>query len=277
MGSQESPEHTAAFFKVTTSRGSPADQFRHEHPQHRVRITRPFYLGTYHVTRGQFRKFVEDTGYQTDAERGGGAQGLDIEHSRLPRIKVYTVYKDRSWRKVGYEQPDHHPVVNVSWNDAMAFCRWLSGRERKSYRLPTEAEWEYACRAGTTTRYYSGDDAFGPNTMPAKVREATRAEGMTLGAEEYAFTAPVGTLGPNPFGLYDMHGNARQWCADRYDAEYYAKSPAEDPPGPPSGWNRVIRGSFSESPPMHIRCAHRDWNNPCNRHFGTGFRVARTN
>ena len=278
MGSQESPEDTAAYFKVTTSRGSPADQFRHEHPQHRVRITKPFYLGIYHVTRGQFRRFVEVTGYTTDAEKGEsrGANGLDIEKSRLPWLKAYTFYKDRSWRNVGYEQPDNHPVVNVSWNDAMAFCRWLSGKERKSYRLPTEAEWEYACRAGTTTRYYSGDDAFGPNTITAKVRKATRVE-AEVDAEAYAFTGPVGKLGPNPFGLYDMHGTARQWCADRYDAEYYAKSPAEDPPGPPSGWNHVIRGSFLESTPHQIRSAHRDWNYLFNRHFGTGFRVVRTN
>jgi formylglycine-generating enzyme required for sulfatase activity len=232
------------------------------------------------VTCGQFRKFVEDTGYQTDAEKGvgdgPGAYGLDIEHSQLPWIKRYTFYKDRSWRNVGYAQTDNHPVVNVSWNDAMAFCRWLSGRERKSYRLPTEAEWEYACRAGTTTRYYSGDDAFGPNTITAKVRKATRVE-AEVDAEAYAFTGPVGKLGPNPFGLYDMHGTARQWCADRYDAKYYAESPANDPPGAPSGWNRVIRGSYSESFPVDIRSAHRAWAFSWSRHYGTGFRVARTN
>lgn len=277
MGSQESPEDTAAFFHMTTSRGSPADEYRNEHPQHRVRITKPFYLGVYHVTRGQFRKFVEDTGYQTDAEKRGGAMGLDIENSHLPWLKRYAFFQDRSWRNVGYTQPDNHPVVNVSWDDAMAFCRWLSVKERKSYRLPTEAEWEYACRAGTTTRYYSGDDAYGTDTMPTKVTEATRADGMVVGAEEYVFTAQVGTLGRNLFGLCDMHGNARQWCADRYDAEYYTKSPAEDPPGPPSGLYRVIRGSFLESTPDRIRSAYRGWDLPSNRHYSTGFRVARAN
>jgi formylglycine-generating enzyme required for sulfatase activity len=113
--------------------------------------------------------------------------------------------------------------------------------------------------------------------MPAKAREATRAEGMVVGVEEYAFTAPVGKLGSNPFGLYDMHGNARQWCADCYDEKYYAESPAKDPPGPPSGWKHVIRGSFLESAPDEIRSAHRAWNFAWNRHYGTGFRVARTN
>jgi formylglycine-generating enzyme required for sulfatase activity len=169
------------------------------------------------------------------------------------------------------------PVEQVSWADVQQFIDRLSARgDGYVYRLPTEAEWEYACRAGTTTRYYSGDDAFGLNSMPAKVRKATRVE-AEVDAEAYAFTAPVGKLGPNPFGLYDMHGTARQWCADRYDAKYYAESPANDPPGPPSGSMRVIRGSFSESSPGDIRSAHRAWAFSWSRHYGTGFRVARTN
>ena len=163
MGSKESAEETAAFFNKTYGEQSSARQisFKHEHPQHRVRITRPFYLGTYHVTRGQFRQFVADTGYKTDAEKGEkpGAFGWD------PDKKEFGFNEKYSWRNAGFEQTDEHPVVNVSWNDAVAFCKWLSRKEGKTYRLPTEAEWEYACRAGTTTRYYSGDD---PETL-AKV------------------------------------------------------------------------------------------------------------
>jgi sulfatase modifying factor 1 len=162
MGSGESAEATAAFFNKTYGEDLvKADWFKDEHPQHRVRITKPFYLGTYHVTRGQFRQFVADTRYKTDAEKGEkpGAAGWD------PDKKSFDVSDKYSWRNTGFEQTDEHPVVNVNWNDAVAFCKWLSKKEGKTYRLPTEAEWEYACRAGTTTRYYSGDD---PETL-AKV------------------------------------------------------------------------------------------------------------
>ena len=201
-----------------------------------MRITKPFYLGTYHVTRGQFRQFVADTGYKTDAEKGEkpGAWGWN------PDKKEFGFNEKYSWRNAGFEQTDEHPVVNVSWNDAVEFCKWLSRKEGKTYRLPTEAEWEYACRAGTTTRYYSGDD---PETL-AKVGNVADAAAKakfpdwtwTIKANDgYVFTAPVGKFKPNAFGLYDMHGNAWQWCADWYGAEYYAKSPADDPTGPDSG------------------------------------------
>ena len=131
-------------------------------------------------------------------------------------------------------------MVNVSWNDAVAFCKWLSRKEGKTYRLPTEAEWEYACRAGTTTRYYSGDD---PETLAkvANVADATAKAKFpdwkwTIKASDgYVFTAPVGQFKPNAFGLYDMHGNAWQWCADWYGKDYYGKSPVDDPKGPDTG------------------------------------------
>ncbi len=161
MGSGESAEDTAAFFWKTYGEVVYADHFKDEHPQHRVRITHPFYLGTYHVTRGQFRQFVADTSYKTDAEKGEppGAEGWNADKKSFEFNEKY------SWRNAGFEQTDEHPVVNVSWNDVVAFCKWLSGKEDKTYRLPTEAEWEYACRARTTTRYSSGDD---PETL-AKV------------------------------------------------------------------------------------------------------------
>ena len=159
MGSKESAEETAAFLKTNYGYVSTrAALFENEHPQHRVRITKPFYLGTYHVTRGQFRRFVKDLKYKSDSEKLTvfGCPGWD------PDKQDSGFRKDYSWQKVGFEQTDEHPVVNVSWNDAVAFCKWLSKQENKTYRLPTEAEWEYACRAGTTTRYYSGDD---PETL----------------------------------------------------------------------------------------------------------------
>ena len=259
MGSGESAEDTAAFFNKTYGEDLlKADFFKDEHPQHRVRITKPFYLGTYHVTRGQFRQFVADTGYKTDAEKGEkpGAWGWN------PDKKEFGFNEKYSWRNAGFEQTDEHPVVNVSWNDAVAFCKWLSSKEGKTYRLPTEAEWEYACRAGTTTRYYSGDD---PETL-AKVGNVADAAAKakfpdwkyTIKANDgYVFTAPVGKFKPNAFGLYDMHGNAWQWCADWYGAEYYAASPADDPTGPDSGNGRVLRGGSWDYGPNYARSANR--------------------
>jgi formylglycine-generating enzyme required for sulfatase activity len=234
-------------------------------------------LGTYHVTRGQFRQFVADTGYKTDAEKGEkpGAWGWN------PDKKEFDFNEKYSWRNAGFEQTDEHPVVNVSWNDAVEFCKWLSKKEGKTYRLPTEAEWEYACRAGTTTRYYSGDD---PETL-AKVGNVADATAKakfpdwtwTIKASDgYVFTAPVGKFKPNAFGLYDMHGNAWQWCADRYGAEYYAKSPIDDPTGPDSGDDRVRRGGSWDLGPFGSRSAERAGLWPSDRNYLTGFRVART-
>ena len=278
MGSGESAEATAAFLNKTYGENLlKADDFKDEHPQHRVRITKPFYLGTYHVTRGQFRQFVEDSGYKADAEKGErpGAWGWDTDKKDFGFSAKY------SWRNAGFEQTDKHPVVNVSWNDTVAFCKWLSKKEGKTYRLPTEAEWEYACRAGTTTRYYIGDDA---ETL-AKVGNVANAAARTQfpdckyalkASDGYVFTAPVGKFKPNAFGLYDMHGNAWQWCADWYDAEYYAASPADDPTGPDSGNVRVLRGGSWISGPENTRSAIRNWFAPDDRYGRTGFRVART-
>ena len=249
----------------------------YEHPQHRVRITRPFYLGTYHVTRGQFRQFVADTHYKTDAERGEkpGAHGWNS------KLQIIQFNENFSWRKVGFGQTDEHPVVNVSWNDAVAFCKWLSKKEGKTYRLPTEAEWEYACRAGTTTRYSSGDDpetlATVGNVADATFKEEVPTEKGTIQASDgYAFTAPVGKFKPNAFGLYDMHGNAWQWCADRLGSGYYAISPVDDPGGPDVGVKRVTRGGSWFSRPTFTRSAVRTCSPPESQSDDGGFRVART-
>jgi formylglycine-generating enzyme required for sulfatase activity len=245
-----------------------------------VRITKPFYLGTYHVTRGQFRQFVKDSGYKTDAEKAAipGALALNPEKEKLEFKKKY------SWRNVGFRQTDEHPVVNVSWNDAVEFCKWLSKKEGKTYRLPTEAEWEYACRAGTTTRYYSGDD---PETLAkvANIADATfKAEfpsrdGTIKASDGYVFTSPVGQFKPNAFGLYDMHGNAWQWCADWYGSDYYRKSPKEDPRGPKDdseARGRVQRGGSWPVSPNLVRSAQRTMCNPDMRNNTSGFRVVRT-
>jgi formylglycine-generating enzyme len=278
MGSGESAEATVAFFaKALGADFYPADFFEDEHPQHRVRITHAFYLGTYHVTRGQFRQFVADTHYKTDAEKGEkpGAYGWNLDDKEVERSKKY------SWRNAGFEQSDEHPVVNVSWNDAMAFCNWLGKKERKTYRLPTEAEWEYACRAGTTTRYYSGDDldtlAKVGNVADAAAKAQLPKWRQTIKANDgYVYTAPVGKFKPNAFGLYDMHGNADQWCADWADPEYYATSPVDDPTGPDSGRCRTLRGGSWCEAAFDARSARRGGLMPDTRKSSIGFRVART-
>jgi formylglycine-generating enzyme required for sulfatase activity len=277
MGSRRTAGETAAFFNKTYGVDILKPEiFEDEQPRHKVRITTPFYLGTCHVTVGQFRRFVEDTLYKTDAQKSGepGAVGWD------PEQKEFRFNSEYSWQNAGFPQTDEHPAVNLSWNDAVAFCRWLSRKEAETYRLPTEAEWEYACRAGTDTRFSSGDD---PETLVkvGNVADATFAERfperkMGLRASDgYLFTSPVGSFRPNAFGLYDMHGNAWQWCADWYAADYYATSKAEDPAGPASGKGHVMRGGSWCNWAVDARSAARHWSTPEGRGNFTGFRVAR--
>ena len=267
MGSKESAEETATFFNTTYNENLKADDLKDEHPQHRVRITKPFYLGTHHVTRGQFRKFIAH-GYETDAEKEEPniARKLGFEKNGLDSSEKNT------WLNVGFEQTDEHPVVCVSWNDATAFCKWLSRKEGKTYRLPTEAEWEYASRAGTTTRFYSGDD---PETL-AKVGNVAVHKYTLIAGARYVLTLPVGSFKPNAFGLYDMHGNAWQWCSDWYDDKYYAVSPVDNPTGPKLGAFRVLRGGSWSSKPHCARSVSRYFFWPSSHSNAKGFRVAMT-
>jgi formylglycine-generating enzyme required for sulfatase activity len=246
-----------------------------EKPRHRVQITKPFYLGVYEVTCGQFRRFVDETGYRTDAEEDGkGGWGWNEEKKSFEKDAKY------NWRNSGFEQTDDHPVGNVSWNDAVAFCAWLSRAEVLTYRLPTEAEWEYACRARTTAKYFSGDDPVSP-AMIGNVADATGKEkypdwSWAIAAQDgFVNTAPVGQFRPNAFGLYDMHGNVWEWCQDAYEADYYRQSPGVDPSGLPQAAQRVDRGGCFSSAPGDCRSANREGHTPGDRYSGLGFRVAR--
>jgi len=167
----------------------------------------------------------------------------------------------------------------VSWNDATAFCQWLNRKESKTYRLPTEAEWEYACRAGSTTRYFNGDDpedlALIGNVADAKAKAQFSDCAWTIrGSDGYVYTAPVGKFRSNGSGLYDMHGNVKEWCADRYDAAYYKDSPSEDPAGPATGPYRVARGGGWYDRAGLCRSAVRAYHSPRARAYDFGFRVA---
>ncbi|MFZ1936493.1 MAG: formylglycine-generating enzyme family protein [Thermoguttaceae bacterium] len=273
MGGQESAKDLVAAFPAYRR---PPDFFKDEYPRHRVRITKPFQLGKYEVTVGQFRRFSEEAGYKTEAEKDGlGGWGYDAATGKCRGRDVKF-----NWRNPGFKQTDDQPVLNVTWNDATAFCKWLSRKEGKTYRLPTEAEWEYACRAGTTTRYSNGDDPAalaevanvgddrGRTTFP-HVQELDLPKDGPL-----KFTVAVGKFPPNRFGLCDMHGNVWEWCSDWYAADYYARSPVDDPTGPATGKLHVRRGGAWHSFPLWARASFRNWNTPRSRCVNLGFRVA---
>ncbi len=222
--------------------------------KHRVRITKPFYLGIHEVTRGQFRRFVDDTGYRTNAEKDGkGGYGWNEETKKFEQDPRYT------WQNAGFDQTDEHSVVNVSWNDAVAFAQWLSREEGKAFRLPTEAEWEYACRAGTTTRFSCGDDPEGLAAV-GNIADGTLKEQYpdwtTIAARDgYVYTAPVGRYNPNAWGLFDMHGNVWEWCSDWYAEDYYKRSPVDDPENTAAASFRVGRGGGWFNLPRDARSA----------------------
>jgi len=223
-------------------------------PLHHVRITKPYYIGAYTVTVKQFRAFINDQHYRTDAERDGDADGWDARRGEFAQNRLF------NWQNPGYAQTDEFPVVEVSWDDAVAFCDWLSKKEKKTYRLPTSAEWEYACRAGTKTRFYFGDD---PEKMVeyGNVLDAAGAAmlptlgGAIKGNDGYAFAAPVGRFKPNPWGLYDMHGNVAQFCRDFSDERFRAGEIVVDPKGPETGFYHVARGAGWQHSAVYSRSA----------------------
>lgn len=274
MGSGFKPEEEVAAFKKYCSVVE-SKWFESEYPRHRVRITKAFYLAAHEVTVGQFQQFVAETGYQTRSEKSDtkGAYGTNVEGK-------FGFCPDYSWHNPGFEQGDDHPVVCVTWDDAVMFCKWLSQKEGNAYRLPTEAEWEYACRAGTTTRYWSGDD---PETLveignvPDETLRAKFSD-TSFGIQNsdgWSFTSPVGTYKPNPFELYDTSGNVLEWCADWWGKTYYAESPTDDPVGPDSGTERVCRGGDWLDQLSVARSACRFKWGPSTPTTHTGFRVAR--
>ena len=226
-----------------------------EGPQHEVEITQPFYMGQTDVTVGQFRQFVKATGYKTQAEREGGAV-RGFPNGGFKEVA------NTDWLNPGYAQTDDHPVVCVSWNDAVEFCQWLSKQEGKTYRLPTEAEWEYSCRAGSKGRWSFGDN------------EGELWDYARVGGNSQNHAWPVAGLKANAWGLYDMHGNVEQWCQDLFDPNYYKTSPPKDPPGPAAGDERVARGGFwLWDDAWWSRSAMRHKHNPAGRANFIGFRV----
>jgi formylglycine-generating enzyme required for sulfatase activity len=252
---------------------------------HEVALSQDFLLGIHEVTRGQFRKFVEDSGYKTEAETdGNGGWGYNAEKDNFEG-PIYDSKKQEwggtktayRWRQTGFPQSDDHPVVNVTWNDAVKFAAWLSKKDGREYRLPTEAEWEYACRGGSTSRYHFGDDEeelskFG-NVADASAKAKFSLLKDTIKSDDgYVFTAPVGNYKANKFGLYDMHGNAWEWCSDWYDD--YPSGRVTDPKGPATGSYRVLRGGSWNDLAWYCRSAFRYGYVPSSRGSNLGFRLA---
>lgn len=213
-----------------------------ERPQHTVVIPKPFLMSATEVTIGQFKKFSA-TGFVTEAEK---------DANNNPKAQTYL--------NPGFSVTDDSPAAGLTWNDANAFCKWLSIQEKKTIRLPTEAEWEYACRAGTTTQYSFGDNY---NELPQYAWFNTNAGGSSHAA---------GSLLPNHFGLFDMHGNLFEWCGDWYDESWYEQSPRIDPKGPATGTERVLRSGRWGTSGTDCRSAYRHFRLPSNRYNGNGFR-----
>ena len=201
-----------------------------EKPQHLVQITKPFYLGAYEVTQEEYEQVIGNNPSE-------------------------------------FEGDPQRPVETVSWEDAEKFCERLSEKEGKTYRLPTEAEWEYACRAGSRTKYCFGDSV-------TSLGDYAWFEDNSGGT-----THPVGEKKPNAWRVYGMHGNVQEWCADGYEKGYYANSPSVDPQGASSGYStryHVLRGGTSFTRSETSRSAFRNRNPPSHRNDGMGFRICRT-
>jgi formylglycine-generating enzyme required for sulfatase activity len=262
--------------------GSPESEplRKKDETQHQVTISRPFFLGVYLVTVDQYAQFVKETGYETDAEREGFSYGHDIKDGKIQYHHQDFAIKGCDWRNPSIEQKGNYPVVQMSWNDSKAFCDWLSRKSGKNVTLPTEAQYEYACRAGATTAYPWGDSPddgqgwanVGDQTYKNSIDNAPANAVYFNWDDGYAFTSPVGMYKPNAFGLYDMIGNVWEWCADWYAP--FTKDPVTDPMGPPTGKNKVAHGGSYIDPPKMCRCAARGKDGPKARGTMGGFRVA---
>lgn len=227
-----------------------------ERPVHEVRIADDFYLGKTEVTVRQFRAFVEATGYQTVAEREGAPW-----HMPSPGNMKWA--RGCNWRSPPFEQRDDYPVVCLSYLDAAAFCAWLSARSGQSIRLPTEAQWEYACHAGT-----KGDGAAALEMV------------AWSGDDRAECPHPVAQKAPNAWGLYDMRGNAAEWCEDVY-CWHYQETPTDGSANltsevPAAAVRRVLRGGSWCTPATSCRPAFRCPAQQALRATDTGFRLVRS-
>ncbi len=239
-----------------------------EGPAHSVAIPRGLAFGKFEVTRSQFARFVQEAKYTA----GPGCNTWSG--------KQWNNDPARDWRNPGFSQSDDDPVVCVSWNDAKAYTEWLSRSTGKRYRLPSEAEWEYAARAGTTSAYFWGANAQGgckfANLVDASAKKAFSAWAQAGCSDGYSFTAPVGRFQANAFGLHDMAGNVWEWTEDCWNPGY-ADAPRDGTASSAGDCSRrVLRGGSWSTYERLARSAHRYGSLSVNRGAYNGFRVVRT-
>lgn len=248
--------------KGTFMMGSPdgdTEAYDAEKPQHEVTLTRDFYMGKYEVTAAQYADFLNAAGV-AKAEVGSIAKHAVDGYGEQNLFLVNQGGWTPQWNDATnrWEADGNTPMTFVTWFGAKAYADWIGGS------LPTEAQWEYACRAGTTTAYSFGDD-------PASLGDYAWYLENT---ESINGPSPVGTKKPNPWGLYDMYGNVWEWCSDWYGSDYYSDpSAGTDPTGPASGGYRVLRGGSWYHNARYCRSAHRDAADPVIAYFYYGFRV----
>jgi formylglycine-generating enzyme len=233
-----------------------------EKPVHTVTLS-SFSMSKYELTVAEFEQFVSATGYQTDAEKQGWSHSTFEQKQGL------------NWRfdATGYPRAAseyNHPVMHVSWNDAVAYCQWKSKQTGKNYRLPTEAEWEYAAGGGNPESH--SRTLWAGTSDEGQLRQFANYDGRE-NLDTYFYTAPVGSLKPNALGLYDMSGNVDEWCSDWYG--FYVANAQTNPTGATSGTFRVLRGGYWNHGPQLCRITFRCSTKSDARSLHTGFRLVR--
>lgn len=264
MGSSEAD---IAWAMTVLAQGRPIN-LENEYPFHKVRISKQFYMSETEITVKQFKAFVDDTGYVTDAEEENGGQIFNPTENRFEKRD------GSSWRNPGWDISANQPVTMVSYNDAQAFVEWLSAKEKLPYKLPTEAQWEYAARGKLQMAQFPWGDALPDGDKANYADKNTDFEWRDRDADDgFKYVAPVGTYKLNGFGLYDMAGNVLEWVRDYYGEDYYKFSPEIDPEGPGHGEFRVMKGGEWTFGPVNLRCAFRGWSRPDLAVYNGGFRV----
>ena len=236
-----------------------------EYPPHRVNVA-AFEMGQYEVTVGQFKHFVESTGYVTTAE--AFKQGCVIKEG-----STWKLSKTHNWRHVGFPQTDVHPVTCISWVDTQYYLQWLNKLTGKNYRLPTEEEWEYAARAGQITAFYWGGKT--ANQASTSSRSYANYQGVAENGsdngEMFEFTAPVGSMLSNNFGLHDMSGNVWEWVSNCWRENYQIPTPKSCNE---RNAGKTRRGGGWDNMPPNIRSAYRSEGKALDRSYVYGFRIA---
>ena len=258
--------------------GSPANEAggKDDERLHTVNVP-AFLMGKNEVTVHEFRRFVEATDYITDAERdAGGMVGCDILNNERA---FFTASAGISWRNPGFRQNEQYPVVCISWFDATAYAEWLSSVTGHSYTLPTEAQWEYAARAGSSSAYFFGDDGQDLCRWANIADRDLRSDNPVLStvdcSDGYITAAPIGEYEPNPLGLLDVIGNVYEWTCSRYEHDYNgSESLCAEVLDADSQW--VLRGGGWSSDASASRIAGRDPQLPFSRYSDSGFRLVRT-